>query len=648
MNHARSLAPFALVTLAVVVIWTPGAAHADARAKQIRRSYTKYEARIPMRDGTKLFTAIYVPNARHAARGQRYPILLLRTPYGVGPYGADRYRSELGPSAAFEQKGYILVWQDVRGRYLSGGTFVNMRPMRKLSGAKIDESTDAYDTIAWLLKHVPGHNGRVGMVGISYPGFYASAGAIDGHPALKAVSPQAPIADWFFDDMHRNGAFVLPLAFTFLSSFGQPRPKPTALRSQRWDFGTADGYAFFRGIGPLRNVDQRYFQKKIPFWTTVTQHPNYDAFWRDRNILPRLRGVRAAVLVVGGWYDAEDLYGTLATYRALDKQNPRADCKLVMGPWYHGGWQRSAGRRLGDGDFGFATAEWYRDKVELPFFERHLRGGGKGGGRAGGRAGKGKRGKSPLPEALLFETGANRWRRFSAWPPKKTKLRALYFQPGEGLSWKVALKDGQTRFVSDPHKPVPYSQRIGTRWSRRYMVEDQRFAAWRPDVLVYRTAPLKDDVTIAGPLKAVLHVATDQSAADWIVKLVDEHPGKLEGQGPRKVSRHGGMQLLVRGDVIRGRFRESFAKPKAFAPNKPTKVAFTMQDVLHTFKRGHRIVVQVQSSWFPLIDRNPQRYVPNIFEAKASDFVRATHTVYHGMQRASRLEVRVLPQLGER
>lgn len=626
-----------LLGVGALVSSAPAAARAPTtavRRNYIRTHYTKVEVRIPMRDGVRLFTAIYLPNDR----SKRYPMLLTRTPYRVAPYGADRYAPSLGPSAAFERAGYIFVQQDVRGRFMSEGRFVNMRPhIEKKRGKKdIDESSDTYDTVTWLLRHVPRHNGRVGLIGISYPGYYASCGAIDGHPAIKAVSPQAPIADWFFDDMHRNGAFVLPLAFNFLSRFGVIRKKLGARWPERFRFGTPDGYQFFLGLGSLANVERRHFKGRIPFWTQLTKHPNKDRFWQQRNILPHLRNMRAAVLVVGGWYDTEDLYGTLATYRAIEGQNRGIDNRLVVGPWSHGAWERSDGRKLGDADFGFATAVHYRQKIELPFFEQHLRGG--------------KRRPHRLPEALAFETGAQRWRHFDRWPPRKTKARTLYLRAGGQLAFAPPSGDAAATkpvtfdsYLSDPHKPVPYTMRQTTRWSSDYMTEDQRFAARRPDVLVYRGPTLKADLTVAGPLVATLYVSTSQSAADWVIKLIDEHPGQLPDRGTKHVWRRGGQQLMVRGEVFRGRFRDSFDQPKPFEPGKVTRVRFTLPDVLHTFKRGHRLVVQIQSSWFPLIDRNPQRYVPNIFEAKATDFVRAMHRVYRSAKYPSQLRIGILP-----
>lgn len=631
MRHLRRSRAWPLALLGVAALSLPvGSAAAKhkkesaKRADHIREHYTKFEARIPMRDGVKLFTAIYVPNDRT----KRHPLMIYRTPYRVAPYGVDRYARWIGPSARLERSGYIFVHQDVRGRFMSEGRFDNMRPqLPKGAGPKaVDESTDAYDTIAWLLKRLRGrHNGKAGMWGISYPGFYAAAGAINGHPALVAVSPQAPIGDWFFDDVHRHGAFCLSLTFNFFSRFGVKRPRLTAEWPDAFSYRTPDGYDFFLQAGPLSNIERRHFKGKVPFWQTIARHPNYDAFWRRRNLLPHLRGVKAAVLVVGGWYDGEDLYGTLASYRAIERQNRRADNRLVMGPWSHGAWRRGDGRKLADARFGSRTARHYREAIEARFFEHHL---------------KGKK-KWDRFEARVFETGANRWRRFSRWPPRRRRLRNLYLRAGGKLSFEAPKAAGvHESFVSDPHKPVPYTMQITTYWSKRFLAEDQRFAAWRPDVVVHATEPLKEDLTVAGPVDARLFVSTSQTAADWVVKLIDVHPGQRAGDGKRSVwKRFGGQQLLVRAEAFRGRFRDSYSQPKPFTPHKVTQVTFPLQDVLHTFKRGHRLMVHVQSSYFPLIDRNPQRYVPNIFEAKAGDFVKAEHRIYRSRRYPTHLVI---------
>lgn len=601
----------------------------DERAEYIRANYTKSEVKIPMRDGVTLFTAIYAPNDIDPANV--YPVLMTRTPYSVGPYGLSNYKTRLGPSPDFEKNKYIFVFQDVRGRYMSEGEFLNMRPHLRSKNSKeqVDESSDTYDTIEWIVRNVPRNNGRVGQWGISYPGFYSSAGAIDSHPALVAVSPQAPIADWFFDDFHRNGAFVLPMGFNFFASFGKSRPKPTTENNPGFDFPTRDGYQFFLDLGPLKNVDAKYFKDEIGFWNDLEAHPNYDEFWKARNILPNLQNIKAAVLTVGGWYDTEDLYGPLATYAAIEKQNPSTSNALVMGPWYHGQWAGDEGRKLGQADFGFATSTWYQQHVLVPFFEHHLRGT-----------------DHVLPaEMTAFETGANRWRQFDTWPPKQAEKAKFYLAANGSLSpIKELVGEGQDFFPSDPRKPVPYTMEITNAWARDYVTEDQRFASWRPDVLVYRSEMLTEAMTVAGPIPVDLWVTTTGTDADWIVKIIDEFPG-VSGGGRGKDPKeniNSGRQELVRAGVLRGRFRESFAKPIPMEPSKPTRIAFELSDICHTFQPGHRIMIQVQSSWFPFIDRNPQKFVPNIFEAGDEDFQPAVHSILRRPSTPSMIELPIL------
>jgi putative CocE/NonD family hydrolase len=594
----------------------------------IRDRYVKEEYRIPMRDGAHLFTAVYLPRDS----SQRYPILLLRTPYSIAPYGKDNFRSSLGPSALFDDEDYIYVFQDVRGCFMSEGTFVNMRPHidKKSTNQDIDESSDTYDTIQWLIEHVPNHNGKVGQYGISYPGFYSAAGMIDHHPALVAVSPQAPIADWFFDDFHHHGAIFLPHAFNFFASFGYPRPQPTTRWHGRFEHGTPDGYQFFLDLGPLKNANRRYFHDQVGFWNTLAEHPNYDRFWQARNLLPHLKNVAPAVMTVGGWFDAEDLYGALQTYRAIEKQNPGIFNILVMGPWQHGGWSRTEGEHLGNIHFGSKTAPFYEREMELAFFNHFLQG----------------KGELRLPEAYVFETGANRWRQFAHWPPQAVENRTLYFHAGGRLAFEPPnqANGAADEYVSDPNHPVPFTEAIATGMTIEYMTDDQRFAARRPDVLTYETDVLKDDVTLAGPVLADLRVSTSGTDSDWVVKLIDVFPNKAHDYSKMNTGEHlGGYQMMVRSEVIRGRFRDSYAEPKPFVPNEPARVALPLQDILHTFQKGHRIMVQIQSTWFPLVDRNPQKYVDNIFLADEKDFTRAIQKVYHSKELPSHLEMGVLP-----
>ena len=605
---------------------------AAQRAEYIRKHYTKYEYRIPARDGKLLFTSVYIPN--DASASKPYPILLVRTPYTVAPYGTDKYKTRLGSTFEYEKEGFIFAFQDVRGKNMSEGEFVNMRPhiSKKVGKNDVDESSDTYDSIDWLIKNLPANNGKVGQWGISYPGFYTSAGAIDSHPALKAASPQAPIADWFRgDDMHRNGAFNVQLAFSFFSGFGKPRPQPTDVSNDRgFDWGVPDAYQFFLEMGSLANANKKYFKGEIPFWNELMEHPNYDSYWQARNLLPHLKNIKAAVMTVGGWYDTEDLYGPLQTYKAIEKHNPGINNTLVIGPWVHGGWTSTTGEKIGDANFGFKTSYTYQP-IEFAFFKHHLKGGDK----------------PALPEAWVFETGANRWRGFDSWPPANTQTKSLYFQADGKLSFSVPQDTllSFDEYVSDPAKPVPYTTEIGNRWSNQYVAMDQRFASSRPDVLTYQTEVLERDVTFAGPLEASLFVSTTGSDADFVVKLIDVNPNKMDN-AVGEVNR-AAQQTLVRGEPFRARFRDSLEHPKAMQPNEVNLVKFSINDVMHTFKRGHRIMIQVQSSWFPFIDRNPQKYVENIYQAKDSDFIKANHRLYRGADKLSRLQVQILPALDE-
>lgn len=599
----------------------------DLSAAWLAEHYTKFEYRIPMRDGVRLFTRVYVPKED----SQPWPILLTRTPYACKPYGPDNYTDPAGSFATLARDRFILVTQDVRGRFGSEGDFVHVRPYRPDKGPRdTDESTDAWDTIDWLVKHVPGNNGCVGLFGISYPGFYTAMGMIDSHPALKAASPQAPIADWFMgDDLHHHGAFFLAQNFAFFYWFAQRPEDPLHEEIKGFHFGTPDGYDFFLRMGPLGNSDTVLLKGRSPAWTEFLQHPTYDAYWQARNLRPHLKNIRCAVMTVGGWYDAEDLFGPLETYRWTERQNPGITNLLVMGPWAHGEWGRGTGERLGPIHFRAKTAEFYREKIELPFFRYFLKGDTN----------------FTLAEAHIFETGTCRWRRFDAWPPADAVPRTLYFRAGGALAFTPPGEaDGAfDEFVSDPAKPVPYSNTPSTDYPRHYPLEDQRFVASRPDVLVYETDPLAEDLTLVGPLRATLWVATTGTDADWVVKLVDVYPGNYPDPEPNPAGlRLGGYQQLVRGEVFRGKFRNSFERPEPFTPGQVTKVEFTLQDICHTFRAGHRVMVHVQSSWFPLVDRNPQTFV-NIPTARPEDFQKATHRVYRSATQASALAVNVLP-----
>jgi putative CocE/NonD family hydrolase len=619
----RGVLPAVLVLSAFI----PGRVAAQG-LQEVKAHYTKYEYRIPMRDGKRLFTAVYVPKDQAV----RYPILLTRTPYSVGPYGADQYKDNLGPSVLFGKAGYIVVYQDVRGRWMSEGEFVDMRP--ELAGhdgkTAVDESTDTWDTVDWLIKHVPNHNGKVGQWGISYPGFYTDCGMIDAHPALKAASPQAPVTDWFVgDDWHHNGAVFLPHLFNFMATFGRPRPMPTKKSVPRFEHGTTDGYQFFLDLGPLANANPRYFKDDVAFWKEVMSHGTYDEFWKARNVRAHLKNIRPAVMTVGGWFDAENLFGALETYKHVQATGPRSTNFLVMGPWSHGGWSRTDGEFLGHVHFNAKTAVFYREQIEFPFFEFYLK----------------DKGTFTPPAAWVFETGTNIWRKHDAWPPREAQPRSLYLHAHGGLSFTPPEENGRVHddYVSDLAKPVPYLEKIDIGMAAEYMVADQRFAGRRPDVLVYQTEVLPEDVTIAGPVTPELHVATSGTDADWIVKLIDVYPDDYPDPSPNPTGvRMGGFQQLVRGDVMRGKFRNSLEKPEPFTPGLPTAVPFRMQDCYHTFRAGHRIMVQIQSSWFPLVDRNPQTFV-DIYKAKESDFHKASQRVYRSREMPSRVTVRVMP-----
>lgn len=601
-----------------------------AGSGDLRSRYSKREYYIPMRDGVRLFTAVYTPKDL----SKPYPFLMMRTPYGIQPYGEERYPRELGPSPFCADDGFIFVYQDVRGRFMSEGRFVNMTPHieNKQTRSNIDESTDTYDTIEWLLDNTDNHNGRVGMWGISYPGFYAAAGMINAHPALKAVSPQAPIGDWYFDDFHHHGAFFLADAFNFFAVFGRPRPEPTKSWGKRFDHGTPDGYQFFLDLGPLRHANERHFHGEIDFWNKLVAHPDYDAFWQSRNIVPHLYDTAPAVMVVVGLFDAEDLYGPLHIYQSIEDKNPASVNMLVLGPWSHGGWARTKGDRLGDIRFGALNSKHYQENIELPFFKHYLKAGCE----------------VDFPEAYVFETGKNRWHTFDQWPPTETRPADLYVGAGGRLAFEPAGSPAidskpYDEFVSDPAKPVPFIDAITVRTPKRFMTSDQRFAARRPDVLAYQTDPLAEAVTLAGPMIADLWVSTSGTDADWVVKVIDVYPPDEPDPDDMPPGRHmGGYQMMVRSEVIRGRYRNSYEVPEPFEPNEPTRVMVELQDVLHTFHAGHRIMVQVQSSWFPLVDRNPQSYVDNIFLAREQDFIKATHRVYHAPGRQTRLRVGVL------
>jgi putative CocE/NonD family hydrolase len=610
--------------LAALAVWGLG-----ARAQEpfdIQARYAKSEHMIPMRDGVKLFTIVYAPRDG----SERYPFLLHRTPYGSGPYGPGSYRNSLGPSAAFAREGYIFVYQDVRGQFRSEGDFVVMRPIRPDKGPRdTDESTDVYDTIEWLLKNVPHNNGRAGQWGISYPGSQTVWGMIEAHPALRASSPQAPAIDMFLgDDFHHNGAFRLMYTFSWLSGSARTRTGPSETRQGPFDYGTPDGYRFFLRAGGVASINEKYFRGAVPTWNEYMQHTDYDEYWQRQNPVRYLKNVRHAVLTVAGWFDAEDFYGPLETYHSVEKLNSKNTSTIVIGPWLHGGWASMPGDALGEIRFGSRTGEYFREKVELPFFNHYLK----------------DREDPRLPEALVFETGANEWRRFDSWPPPRAEAREIYFSGGGGLTFQPPRDSGVAAdsFTSDPAKPVPFSAETRTTQGHLWMVEDQRFAAARPDVVVYESEPLSEDVTVAGPVVASLWVSTTGTDADWVCKLIDVYPGNASDNSPNpRGVRMGDFQMLVAGEVFRSKYRNSYSKPEPLQPGQPTRIEFSLRDRFHRFLKGHRIMVQVQSSWFPVIDRNPQKFI-DIYRATESDFQAATHTIHRSARYPSGVKLLVL------
>jgi putative CocE/NonD family hydrolase len=591
-------------------------------------TYTKYEYRIPMRDGVKLFTLVYVPKDTST----NYPILLQRTPYNLKPYTIDVGRKPGGLPESYVRERFIIAQQDVRGRFASEGVFVDERPQRTshASPKDTDESTDAFDTIDWLVKNVPGNNGNVGLQGISYLGFYAAAGMIDSHPALKAVSPQAPSVDLFDgDDILHGGGFWLVHNFDFFAFFGAKVNDPLHEEPRGFDFRTPDGYRFFLAAGSLAELGEKQFKGKIDFWNDLLANINNPAWCNERDLTRHLKDVHAAVLTVGGWFDAEDLHGTLKTYRTTQQNNPGIFNGLVLGPWSHGGWHSGDGDSLGPVQFHAKTAEFFRDEIELPFFRKYLKG----------------VTEVSLPEAYIFKTGTDEWRKYSAWPPTNTVAQTLWFGAGGRLAFSQPEDDspGFDEYLSDPAHPVPFTARITTAMPKEYMVEDQRFVVTRPDVLVYQTEPLTEDVTLAGPVTASLEASTTGTDSDWVVKLIDVYTADYPDPDPNPANlRMGQYQQLVRGEPLRGKFRNGYDKPQPFRPGEITRLEWTMPDVCHTFRTGHRIMVQVQSSWFPLLDRNPQTFC-DIYHAKPEDFRPAQQRVYHTRANPSGLRVSLLP-----
>lgn len=589
----------------------------NADSVWIMNNYTKKELYIPMRDGVKLFTVVYAPKSTD----EKHPIILTRTPYSCAPYGEDKF-PQLWYSTRkyFLKENYYVVQQDVRGRWMSEGKFVDVRPYNpnKKSANDIDESTDAFDTIDWLTKNLANNNNKVGVYGTSYPGFYATLSALSNHPSLKAVSPQAPVTEWFLgDDFHHNGAFMLMDAFNFYSGFGKPRPAPTTKGPTGFPIPVKDNYEFYLRAGALPNLT-KLMGDSIEFWKDLMSHPTYDAFWQARNTRNFVQHISPNIptLIVGGLFDAEDCYGAWNLYKAIESKTKNNN-QIVMGPWFHGQWGAHDGSYLGNVQFGSNTSDWYRQNIELPFFNYYL---------------KGKGSVDAIKEANIFFSGANEWKQLPAWPPANSQPQAMYLLPNGKLGFtdaQAGTVNSFAAYTSDPAKPVPYTEDVHLGRTKEYMTDDQRFAARRPDVLVFKSDILTEDVTLGGVLTADLLVSLSTTDADFVVKLIDVFPDAFAYATPGKSNYEmSGYQMLVRGEVMRGKFRNSFEKPEAFVPNKPTQVKFALPDVAHSFKKGHRIMIQVQSSWFPLVDRNPQKFI-DIYQAKDSDFQSANIKLYH-------------------
>ncbi|HMF70681.1 MAG TPA: CocE/NonD family hydrolase [Flavitalea sp.] len=621
----RKFIVFVLFVIAAVPAFSQG----SQDSAWFFENYTKKEMYIPMRDGVKLFTSILIPKDA----SEKHPIIFNRTPYSCAPYGEEHIAAYWNSYYRYYlREGYIIVKQDVRGRWMSEGEFVDIRPFNpnKKTNKDVDEASDTYDAIDWIVKNIPNNNGNVGVSGISYPGFYSTMAALSGHPALKAVSPQAPVTEWFMgDDFHHNGAFFQMDGFAFYTGFGQPRPAPTTVGPKPYQFPTPDAYDFYLRTGPLKNLT-KIMGDSIKFWQDLMSHPNYDTFWKARNPMNYVTDVKPVMLTVGGLFDAEDCFGAWNLYKAIEKKSPGTNNRIVMGPWYHGQWASVNGSYLGNVQFESNTSVWYQNNIEIPFFNYYL---------------KGKGEEPKLAEATIFFSGENKWRKLPSWPMAEKKDVPIYLQPNGKLAWsKPAGKTSFTEYISDPAKPVPYVENVGEHRTREYMTDDQRFAAHRPDVLVFQTEVLNEDMTLAGPVIADLLTSITGTDADFVVKIIDVFPDDFKYQTPTPDPVNtqitmGGYQMLVRGEIMRGRFRNSFEQPSPFKPNSVERVKFTLPDIAHTFKKGHKLMIQIQSSWFPLVDRNPQKFV-NIYTANENDFQKATIRIFHDGTNSSNI---VLP-----
>ena len=592
----------------------------------LKDKYDKQEVYITMRDGVKLFTSIYTPKNTSVA----HPVLLNRTPYDIEPGGPKNYNFFMQLYERYTSDEYIMVFQDVRGKYMSEGDYEDIRPVLPLkkSNKDIDESTDTWDTVDWLIKNIKNNNGNVGIFGISYPGFYSTMGLINAHPAVKAVSPQAPVTAWFMgDDFHHNGAFFILDCFSFFCGNGYPHRGLTRKGYPGFRWPVPDNYEFFLSIGADKNIAPQFLGDSVKFWNDAFAHPDYDNFWKTRDPRPFLKNVTPAVMTVGGWFDAEDLYGALHTYEAIEKQNsPSVKNFIVMGPWSHGQWAFGKSNNLGNIYWGQDANKKFQAQ-EKEFFDYYLKG----------------KGNPDFPKATIFVTGSDEWRNFDSWPPKNIVEKNLYLQPGGSVSFSAPEAISSfDEYISDQMKQVPYADAIHVHRTAEYMTDDQRFASRRPDVMVYKTDILPEDITLTGPLKADLFVSTTGTDADYIVKLIDVYPPDVKADIATDVKVPlGGYQMLVRGEVFRGKYRNSFEKPEPFTPGAVTEVKYDIPDIAHTFKKGHRIMIQVQNSWFPLVDRNPQKFV-DIYTCSDSDFQKATMRIYHDTGHSSSIKITVL------
>lgn len=599
----------------------------------LKENYTKKEISISMRDGVKLFTCAFIPKNT----SEKHPIVLIRTPYSCAPYGEGKFTPRLWLTSwkNYAKENYIIIIQDVRGRWMSEGEFIDVRPFNpnKKTKKDIDEASDTYDTIDWLVKNIENNNGKVGVFGVSYPGFYSTMAALSNHPALKAVSPQAPVTEWFLgDDFHHNGAFMLMDAFSFYSGFGKPRPHPTTIGRGGFNFPVEDNYKFYLETGPLKNFT-KLMGDSIKFWNDLMNHPNYDEWWKDRDARRACKNIQPAMMVVGGLFDAEDCYGAWNLYKAIESQSKKTNNKIVMGPWSHGGWSKGSGSYLGNIRFGSKTAEFYQQEIELAFFEYYL---------------KGKGDASKLAEATIFFSGINEWRKLDNWPPTNVAFTSVFLSEKNKLDFvSPGIINSFSYYISDPAKPVPYAENAHAHRTNEYMTDDQRFAARRTDVLVFETEALKEDMTIAGTLTADLFVSISTTDADFVVKVIDVFPDKFvydstyccNGSGKNYLMDN--YQMLIRGEIMRGKFRNSFEKPEPFVPGEISKVKFDLPDVAHTIKKGHKLMIQIQSSWFPLADRNPQTFT-DIYHCEEKDFVKSDIKIYHDKQHDSKIILPIL------